>query len=329
MVTARQIMDSLREVFEQSSIQMKQDNIKYVYNARMKEDQSVREHVLDMIVNFNVAEMNGAIFDEKKGEVNVARSRRFAPSSSGSKKIQKKKGEKWKGPIVALQLENDQNAWILESEATNRVCSSLQETSSLKQLEEREMTLKLNEVLNASSLIQMIIQGGEYMDLRFQDYTIEHGIQSQLSTPETKGGLFFNPQENRVFVSTNVTFLEEDHIRDHKPRSKLVLNEATDESTRVVDVVSPSSRVDEITTSGQSHPSQSLRMPRRSRRIVSQPNRYLDLTETQVFIPDNDVKDPLSYKQAMNDVNKDQLVKAMDLEMEFMYFNSVGAFRST
>ena len=64
MVTARQIMDSLREVFGQPSIQIKQDTIKYVYNARMKEDQSVREHVLDMIVNFNVAEMNGAVFDE-------------------------------------------------------------------------------------------------------------------------------------------------------------------------------------------------------------------------------------------------------------------------
>ncbi|KAA0063766.1 gag/pol protein [Cucumis melo var. makuwa] len=101
---------------------------------------------------------------------------------------------------------------------------------------------------------------------------------------ETRGGLFFDPQENRVFVSTNATFLEEDHMRDHKPRSKLVLNEATNESTRVVDEVGPSSRVDETTTSGQSHPSQSLRMPRH---------------------------------------NKDQWVKAMDLKMESMYFNSV------
>ncbi|KAA0048172.1 gag/pol protein [Cucumis melo var. makuwa] len=90
--------------------------------------------------------------------------------------------------------------------------------------------------------------------------------------------------------------------------------------TRVVDEVSLSSRVDEINTSGQSRPSQSLTMPRRS---VSQPNRYLGLTKTQVIIPNDDVEDPLSYKQTMNDVDKDQLVKAMDLEMNFMYFNSV------
>ncbi|TYK26848.1 gag/pol protein [Cucumis melo var. makuwa] len=112
-------------------------------------------------------------------------------------------------------------------------------------------------------------------------------------------------------------------MRDHKPQSKLVLNEATDGSTRVVDEVGPSSRVDETTTSGQSHPSQSLRMPRRSGRTVSQPNCYLGLTETQVVIPDDGAEDPLSYKQATNDVDKDQWVKAMDLKMESMYFNSM------
>ncbi|KAA0054638.1 gag/pol protein [Cucumis melo var. makuwa] len=57
-------------------------------------------------------------------------------------------------------------------------------------------------------------------------------------------------------------------------------------------------------------------MPRRSGRIVSQPNHYLDSTETQVIIPDDGVEDSLSYKKAMNDVNKDQWVKAMDLEIE-------------
>ncbi|KAA0037130.1 gag/pol protein [Cucumis melo var. makuwa] len=94
-------------------------------------------------------------------------------------------------------------------------------------------------------------------------------------------------------------------MRDHKPRSKLVLNEAIDESTRVVDEVGLASRVDKTNTSGQSHPLQSLRMPRRSGRIISQPNHYLDLTKTQVIIPDDGVKDSLSYKQTMNDVEKD------------------------
>ncbi|KAA0066280.1 gag/pol protein [Cucumis melo var. makuwa] len=64
-------------------------------------------------------------------------------------------------------------------------------------------------------------------------------------------------------------------------------------------------------------------MPRRCGKVVSQPNHYLGLIETQVVIPDDGVEDPLFYKQVMNYVDKDQRVKAMDLEMESMYFNSV------
>ena len=60
MVAARQIMDSLRVIFGQPSIQIKQ-------------------------------------------EANVAHSRRFAPLSSGSKKIQKRKGGKGKGSTVAAE----------------------------------------------------------------------------------------------------------------------------------------------------------------------------------------------------------------------------------
>ena len=139
-----------------------------------------------------------------------------------------------------------------------------------------------------------------------------------------RGGLFFDPQENKVFVSKNATFLEEDHMRDHKPWSKMELNEATEESTRVVDETGPSSKVNEgANTSSQSHPSQSLGMPWCSERVVPQPNRYLSLTETQVVVPDDGVEDPLSYKQAINDANKDQWIKVMDLEMESMYFNLV------
>ncbi|TYK28177.1 gag/pol protein [Cucumis melo var. makuwa] len=120
-----------------------------------------------------------------------------------------------------------------------------------------------------------------------------------------RGGLFFDPQETKVFVSINAILLQENHMRDQKPRSKLILNEAIDESTWIVDEVGSSSKVDETNTSGQSHPSQSLRMPQCSRRTVLQPNRYLGLIETQVVIQDDGVEDSFSYKQAMNDVDKD------------------------
>ena len=40
-----------------------------------------------------------------------------------------------------------------------------------------------------------------------------------------KGGLFYNPQERKVIVSTNARFLEEDYIMDHEPMSRVVLEE--------------------------------------------------------------------------------------------------------
>ena len=42
---------------------------------------------------------------------------------------------------------------------------------------------------------------------------------------ETRGGIFYSPKENKTFVSTNATFLEYDYVNNHKPRSKVVLEE--------------------------------------------------------------------------------------------------------
>ena len=41
----------------------------------------------------------------------------------------------------------------------------------------------------------------------------------------TRGGLFYSPQDKKVFVSTNATFLENTYMTDFKPRSKTVLEE--------------------------------------------------------------------------------------------------------
>ena len=40
-----------------------------------------------------------------------------------------------------------------------------------------------------------------------------------------RGGLFYSPLDKKVFVSKNVTFLEDDYMRNFKPRSKVVLEE--------------------------------------------------------------------------------------------------------
>ncbi|XP_022158802.1 uncharacterized protein LOC111025267 [Momordica charantia] len=61
MVTAREIMDLFRDMFGQPSIQARHDALKFIYNSRMKEGTSVREHVLNLMVHFNVAEVNAVI----------------------------------------------------------------------------------------------------------------------------------------------------------------------------------------------------------------------------------------------------------------------------
>ena len=41
----------------------------------------------------------------------------------------------------------------------------------------------------------------------------------------TIGGLFYNHKDNKVFVSTNAKFLENDYMNDYTPRSRVVLAE--------------------------------------------------------------------------------------------------------
>ncbi|KAA0047941.1 gag/pol protein [Cucumis melo var. makuwa] len=53
------------------------------------------------------------------------------------------------------------------------------------------------------------------------------------------------------------------------------------------------------------------------------PHQELMKPTYQVVIPYDDVEDLLSYKQSMNDIDKNQQIKALDLEMESMYFNSL------
>ena len=41
----------------------------------------------------------------------------------------------------------------------------------------------------------------------------------------TIGGLFYSHKDNKVFVSTNAKFLENDYMNDYTPKSRVVLAE--------------------------------------------------------------------------------------------------------
>src|ERR1051325_5190860 len=65
----------------------------------------------------------------------------------------------------------------------------------------KEYKTEVENLLDKKIQILRSDRGGEYMDLKFQDYMIEHGIQSQLSAPGT-------PQQNGVSERRNRTLLD-------------------------------------------------------------------------------------------------------------------------
>ncbi|RVX18428.1 Retrovirus-related Pol polyprotein from transposon TNT 1-94 [Vitis vinifera] len=127
----------------------------------------------------------------------------------------------------------------------------------------------------------------------------------------TRGGLFYSAQDNKVFVSTNATFLEYNYMADFKPRSKVVLEEL------LVDEISPTpttvvERKRKETTARDLTPPP----PRRSGREIRLPIRYRENGEAQVAVTDGSDDDPLTFKMAMDDVDREKWQEAMKLEIE-------------
>ena len=137
----------------------------------------------------------------------------------------------------------------------------------------------------------------------------------------TKGYVFYSPSDNKTFISTNAKFLEEDFMKDFKPRSRLVLEELSEEgsSTSQREIVSqPIIREPQIAAEPT--------MPRRIGRVVREPERYgmyntFGYTYTAVIDEFDD--DPASYSKAMTSSEANLWQKAMDAEIQSMYSNGV------
>ncbi|XP_038881507.1 uncharacterized protein LOC120073021 [Benincasa hispida] len=121
MPTTHEIMASLQDMFEQLSSSIRHEAIKYVYNSGMKDGTNIREHVLDMLVHFNVAEAHRATIDEtsqtyqsmmklKESEANVvSRQKKFLKSSLSRTKPpgRKKNGGSWTSILCSRGLKVD------------------------------------------------------------------------------------------------------------------------------------------------------------------------------------------------------------------------------
>ncbi|TYK04821.1 gag/pol protein [Cucumis melo var. makuwa] len=116
LATAKEIMDLLKGMFGKPEWSLRHEAIKYIYTKRMKKGTSVREHVLDMMMHFNIAEVNGGAIDKAnqhfqnltkgKGEevkANVATTKgkfkrgSFSKSKAGPSKPNRKIENKGKG----------------------------------------------------------------------------------------------------------------------------------------------------------------------------------------------------------------------------------------
>ena len=131
--------------------------------------------------------------------------------------------------------------------------------------------------------------------------------------------MFYSPQDKKVFVSSNATFLENDYMEKFKPRSRVVLEELQSDQIRPRPVTVTGECNKETT-----NPIQDVIAPRRSGRVSKQPIRYIGVGEANVVVTDTSDDDPLSYKHAMDDPDKDKWLTAMEQEMESMYSKYVG-----
>ena len=107
----------------------------------------------------------------------------------------------------------------------------------------------------------------------------------------TKGFLFYDPKEQRVLVSTNARFLEEDYMLDNKPRSKVVLDELRAKLNEGNEVPIPETTVSAPLVVR----TQETRVPHRSGRVVTQPERFICLGEILV----DPKTDPCNYNDAV------------------------------
>ena len=84
-------------------------------------------------------------------------------------------------------------------------------------------------------------------------------------------GNFYDPREQKVFVSANAIFLEDDYIMNCKPKGMIVLEEVMG---KPLDSPTDSSNVEQGNT--MTLPS-SASVPRHSGRIIKEPDKFMFL----------------------------------------------------
>ena len=137
------------------------------------------------------------------------------------------------------------------------------------------------------------------------------------------GGLFYSHKDNKVSVSTNAKFLENDYMNNYTPRSRVVLAEMNEP----VNVQPIDETRDDVavldTPQDTTHKMSSTQVPGRSGRIVRPPIRFIGLGETYEAISKEVESNPYTYEESINDIDAHHWVQAMKSKLDSMYFNQV------
>jgi hypothetical protein len=125
--------------------------------------------------------------------------------------------------------------------------------------------------------------------------------------------LFYSPEEMKVFVTTNARFHEEDYVNYSKPKSKVVLDEMLyARNTTFLEVLEDEVVVLDTPLITIDVTPRNIILRHRGK-IVWASNRFI--REAHVLISDEIESNPSTYKEAVNDVDADHLVKAIKCEL--------------
>ena len=124
---------------------------------------------------------------------------------------------------------------------------------------------------------------------------------------------FYNPSEQKVFVSRNAIFLEKDYSLNES-RTKVTLEEQND---RPMTVPSENNEEQVIVPTEPSN----VQEPQRSIRIIRPSVRLTLLNEIYQMELDGFDNDPFTYQKAMTDKDVENWKRAMESEMDSMYTN--------
>ncbi|TYK04622.1 gag/pol protein [Cucumis melo var. makuwa] len=326
LATAKEIMDALKAMFGQPEWSLRHEAIKYICTKRMKEGTSVREHVLDMMMHLNIAEVNGGVIDEanqtltmgkeKQVEANVGTTKRKFSRGSSSKnkdgpskpKPQIKKKEKGRTPKQNKGKKAAEKGKCYHCSQKGHWLRNCPKYLAKKKAE-KEMQ-------------------GKYDLLVVETCLVEYENSTWILDLGATGHICFSFQENSSWKR-----LSEGEITLKVGTEEMVSAEAVGDLKLYFGnryVILKNVLIGRLVKSGllsklednSLPPCESCLEGKMTKRSFTRKDLRAKMPLELVFrsLWTNERQ---SLGRAMNDVDHDQWIKAMDLEMESMYFNSV------